>query len=416
MGVTTDIVLTEFRLVGADNVLKTIKAMSRAYALLARNQARVSQQPFPQVPNNININTGNGSGGGGGASSATSMVNLLTRLVTTNRLAQVGLQNLATQVAGGKDELSSFATSAVEAIGPVALLAAGTLAAGAAIYGVGKACVNATNSLGEYAEAIANIRDISGESAEQSARAIAKFRMAGLSDQTEIREMLKLAKDLRTQGGVQALGLVQGLDIRANDSPLQVFDKLAVALRNMPGGLQKAAAESMGVGARLQKSLLDYARLDPKMADAAAKNAYILTDSQISASIDLQNDYRLLGETLLNKVVFPLGTALLPTMRSITDTLIRMVSGMQGFIGWVGGIIESFNKHILGIKKAADQSSNSLGSKLDNLANSVDNNTDSQQAMTQQLAHGASRGGIPTQLQNWDFNTLSRLGYLGGIG
>lgn len=428
MAITTDTLVTEFRMVGAPQLLKALNAITAAYEKMAKAQAKVASIPLPKVPPGAG-----GSGGGGGTGNKWTA--FFAGMLGGGRLGGGGITAMTAGLVGGTAALEGFAASAAAALGPV-------VAIGTAILGIGAAVNKAEGSLVEYGTAIMNLRDLSGESAQDAAKANAVFQIAGISATQEMRDLLKLGKDVRSQAGETGLGLL-GVHINQADSPIQVAMKLGKALNDLPGGMQKVEAAAQAAGIRVTGGLLALGRLTDAQKAAAESNAFQVNDEDLKKIQDLGVQYTLLGQVFMSQVVLPIATEFMPIVK---ETILFLEQLARGFAYaekyahfleiTMGGIAAAFvvlNPEISAIMAAvagvtwllggmndnaaeAKTGTGDLKGSMGNLQSSVDANTGAMQTTNMHLAKLASDKGIPQGLTIWDLNTLSSQNMLANLG
>lgn len=431
MAVTTDTLVTEFKMVGAPQLLKALNSITDAYKKMAAAQAKVASIPIPKVP-------GAGAGGSGGSGGASGgWAGFFAGMIGGGRLGGAGIKGFAAEVVGGTVALEGLAASAASVLGPIALVV-GSLTA------VSAATKKAEDSLIEYGKAIMDIRDLSGESAQESAKAHAVFMAAGISDVTAMREFLKVGRDIRSQSGETGFGLL-GVRINQSDSPLQAILKISKALHDMPGGMQKVEAAAEALGIRNTSALLSLSRLTDAQKSMAEAGAFNVSDDDLASIQDLGVQFNLIGQEIMTGLVYPLAKELLPYVKEVTDTLLNskdIILEIADAISTAGKLIyyvlvvpfENILKTLKSISdlwyfvfggsakdlSGSDASTASTGTgdlkgSIGNLQSSIDRNSDIQQTTNMHLAKLASNNGIPGGLSNWDLNTISSQNMLGAL-
>ena len=412
--VTTDTLVTEFKRVGDTALLRALNNIAAAYDKIAKAQAKVANHP-PITPPNVPVPGGGGAGGTGAGGWAAWFSNQLGG----GKLGGSAIKQVGIDIAGSSTALEGFAATAAAAVGPM-------VAIGAAIAGVGIASYGAEKRLIEYGNAVMDLRDISGESASEAAKAVAIFNAAGVSEVQEIRGLLKGVKDLFSNNGTRGFGLVPGLNLSSNDTPLQILDKYTTAIHNMNGGLLKAESLTEAWGARNAKIILQLARMTEEQKKLAIENSFGVTDQDLAKIQDMGVQFNILQQSFLSKVVYPIAELLMPALKTGIKLIEEMVDGFQGLAGlkdslaWVIEWAEKLAFYLNPIfwlfkalgaiphdnANSVQTGTESMSNSMSSLKNSIDRNTDAQIISNQQLSR-LTNGGIPSALSNWDINTLA---------
>jgi hypothetical protein len=398
---------------------------------MAAAQAKVASIPLPKAP-------GTAAGGSGGGGAGGGWTAFFAGMIGGGKLGGSGIKGFAAEIVGGTVALEGLAAGAAAVLGPIALVV-GSLTA------VSLATKKAEDSLIEYGKAIMDLRDLSGETAQESAKAHAIFQAAGISDVTAMRELLKVGRDIRSQAGETGFGLL-GVHINQADSPLQAIMKISKALHDMPGGMQKVEAAAEALGIRNTSALLSLARLTDAQKSMMEAGAFNVSDEDLAAIQDMGFQFNLLGQTIQSGLIYPFAKELLPLVVELVTSLTKskdvlleiadaaatvgkvlyytLIYPMEQILQGLHDISNLWYKIFGG--SAGDISSGSAASastgtgdikgSMGNLQTSIDANTDALQTSNMHLAKLASDKGIPQGLNNWDLNTLQAQLQLGALG
>lgn len=209
--------------------------------------------------------------------------------------------------------------------------------------GVVNALKEATQSYIAFGIEVANVRDLTGGSALASGRAVSLFRVAGVDDVHAIKDILHLSKTAFSQQGLGALSQI-GVSVNQQGSGLTLFNQIADALERYPNGLRKAAIEEEIFGAKGVAAILPLLRLTREQRDAAAALS-TTNEEAVDKIVQFQFASGLLGETILQKLVYPIAQRLIPALIWVIDA-VSAVAGALGEInqmtGGLLGVVAAF--------------------------------------------------------------------------
>lgn len=175
----------------------------------------------------------------------------------------------------------------------------------------------------DYGKTIQAVASLSGASLQGSEKFTNMARVLGVSGQQEIREVMRLSKDMQSSKGRGALGQL-GINPVGKDT-LQTFTEATQKLSQMKDSARKTALEMELFGGRLAVSLQPFLH---QSADIIAKtdelSAHI--DGRAVAAINhFQQSSNLLGQTILVDVVFPIISILLPAIDATINKLQEII-------------------------------------------------------------------------------------------
>lgn len=224
------------------------------------------------------------------------------------------LYNAASAGSAAKDEARQKMLLANRALlqSHAATLTANATAFAALVFAGERAVAALTN----YGREMQNIKDITGATAQESARALAIFKTSGMSDITEVREMLKLNQAVFSSQGKAALSML-GVAPNPNQSGFQLMLEVVKALKTMPEGLRRTNLIEQIYGVRGAAAMLQMIRLTDEQIESSIRLADSFDTEMLPALQNYQAQVALLGQVWQMKVVFPIAQILIPILEKV---------------------------------------------------------------------------------------------------
>lgn len=229
---------------------------------------------------------------------------------------------------------------------------------GTAIMAIGAA--RATMAYSEWAKEIMNVRDLTGATARDSARAMALFKVAGVTDIQVMRDLLRISKATFNPQGQAALGML-GISPNVGKSGLALFNEIADALnKSTLPALQKTMLMEQIFGTRGVAALLPLLRLTKSQREETSKLADEY-DASLPAMQRFQFQMANLGMTMFIKVISPMAKQLIPViikavnvfgwMARAFGSLNQATGGLAAYAVVLTGIVTSFLLWATAIRK-----------------------------------------------------------------
>jgi hypothetical protein len=210
----------------------------------------------------------------------------------------------------------------------------------------------AVNTLVMYGRELQNIIDLTGAAPKEASAMMSLFKVAGLSDITEIREIMKLNQAIFSSQGRSALTRL-GVAPDPNQSGIQLFMQVADALDGMEDGLRKTQIMQDIFGTRGIAAILPLLRMTREQRAEVVKLSESFNTEGLSALQSYGFAVAFLGQTILVKLVFPIAKMLLPLFEKVVQGITFIVDQAGGFLAWVitvGALAFAFTKVILAVQ------------------------------------------------------------------
>jgi len=337
----------------------------------------------------------------------------------------------------------------------------------AALKSIVQATEDAISSYVAFGRQVQDLRDLTGASAQESARAAELFRVAGVKDSAAIRDALKLAKDLQSAQGQSGLAQL-GISPQAGENAIHLFDRVLDRLREMPAGMERTAIAEELFGARGAAALAPLLRMTKEEADQARALGDAFNQEALVAIQAFEVSTNQLGQSIQANLVYPFAQALLPALTQVAigltwviDLVGKMTHGTTGIFlmagafiavgSAIGVLIAAIPALVTALKSVAlveaiiDALAGQWGNLaaglavgaiagiglygLGNFGSAQEDNTSALHANTESNLRAASamnkftdaflqanRGGIPKGLQRGDVAELARQNLLGFVG
>ncbi len=268
-----------------------------------------------------------------------------TAAAATDKVTQA--QNVVNaQIAAGNLQLSALRDLQAAIAVETAALAERTMLLAGVMAGVGLAAIRATvrglheaiDAFQEFGREVMNVRDLTGASADESVKAITRFKLAGISGTQEIREMLRLGKDAFSSQGLAALGRL-GVSANPTQSGLEIMENIRRALNGMQDGLRKTMIMEEIFGARGAANLLPYLRLTDEQIAKSDELASLYNTRMLPAVQQLDFASSNLGQTIMARLVYPLAEKLIPALIWVVDKITIFVDFLGQLNAATGGAL-----------------------------------------------------------------------------
>lgn len=216
-------------------------------------------------------------------------------------------------------------------------LRVGALTSAAAVGALVKAGEKAVEVYSQFGMEVMNIRDLTGDTLHNSARMASLMRVSGMTDMMEVRELLRVGAASFSGKGQQALGLL-GIPANVNESGLTLLNQIIDRLNGMQDGILKTQIMEDLFGKRGVAAMLPLLRMTKEQRDAAMELADSFSEADAKAIQSFQVSSALLGQTILQKVVFPIASKLLPMLEGLIMVVTRIVNLFAFLDNILGGI------------------------------------------------------------------------------
>jgi hypothetical protein len=251
------------------------------------------------------------------------------------RLAQAQERAYYAPSVGARNSLANAEAAALQSAQKQSLLTAGIVTSA---FGVIAAAVKkATDEYSAFGTEVMNIRDLTGASARESARAASLFRVAGVSDMQAMRDILKLSKDAFSSQGASAMSML-GVPANTGQTGLALFNQIADALQKYPAGIQKAEIETELFGTKGVAALQGLLRMTSEQRQAVL-DLSDANDKSLATLQRFQFASALLGETIQQRIVYPIIEKLLPTILHVLDALTWLTNAFAAADRWSHGFL-----------------------------------------------------------------------------
>jgi hypothetical protein len=195
----------------------------------------------------------------------------------------------------------------------------------------------ATKVASDFAHEIMNIMDLTGSSARESVFAVMLGKAAGMSDITQMRELLKLNAAVFSTQGQSALARL-GIPVNPNESGLDLFLRVSKALEGMQDGLRKTQIMEEIFGQRAVAAMLPLLRMTEAQRDAVRKlsEEYDVKVLPMMQQFQFQANY--LQLVIMSKIVFPIANHVIPIFQSWIDVMVVLIDWFNRLDRLMGGI------------------------------------------------------------------------------
>ncbi|MBN9503658.1 MAG: hypothetical protein BGO01_20565 [Armatimonadetes bacterium 55-13] len=193
-----------------------------------------------------------------------------------------------------------------------------------------------TDSYVDFATKVMNLSQLTGSSLKDSARAVVLGRVTGL-DASVVKDLARPSRSVFTaqgQAGLSRLGIMPN----PNASGLDIFNQVAERLGTMKDGLRKTQIMAEIFGEKGAESLLPLLRLtsDQRRAVTELADSYDTGASQAIQRFSFASD--MAGETLLQRVIYPIAEQLLPVLTMGVELLTLFANWWGNLNDILGGV------------------------------------------------------------------------------
>lgn len=252
----------------------------------------------------------------------------------------------------GSSSLSSVVSSAANAahLGGFASGAAG--GAGSAL-GVGALAIlpvigllrlfvgefkRAVEHLLDYVKQVQNIKDLTGGTAQESARLALTFQVAGVAPNTGLREILRIGQANQSPRGSRALQQL-GINPGSQLSSIKEIDRVLDALSRMQNGIRKTQLAMDIFGARGALALQPILRMTQFQREQIRLLGDTFNENALGAVQSFMTSLNLLGATIEQRLVLPFVTQVLPVLTTTIDLVTRLVNWFANLNDSSGGLL-----------------------------------------------------------------------------
>lgn len=189
----------------------------------------------------------------------------------------------------------------------------------------------------EFVKQVLNIHQLGGGTLGQAAGFATLFRVAGVTDQAALRDIIKIMNSPFNKQ--QAAGLnMFGITPRMGESALSLFDRLADHLGNVTNVTKRTHAEFLIFGSRMDIANQALVRMTKTQRQQAISLGQMFDPKILGIVQNFMIDVSLLGETIMQRLVYPLMGSLLPVLDDVATSIMHVTN----FLGWLndetGGI------------------------------------------------------------------------------
>lgn len=242
----------------------------------------------------------------------------------TKAAAAVNIGPVASGAAYAKS-LAAYSSLATAASLAVIGLAAASVAAFAVVVTAVDGMVSQYQRLGTQ---ILDLRDLTGASGTDAAKAVSLFGAAGINDATQLREILRLSKDLRTAQGTRGLAML-GIAPNPNKTGLQLFNEVIDKASQMQSGLRRTQAIEEIFGARSAAALLPLLRMTKEQRKEAESMGEVWSGPALQALQEFNAETGLLGQAFISHIVVPIAQLVLPALTKATKYLKQFLEALD---------------------------------------------------------------------------------------
>ena len=217
----------------------------------------------------------------------------------------------------------------------------------AAIAAVGAAAVLSADKLVKFGHAVMNIQALTGASGKDSVRAENLFRVSGVGDSQQLREIMRLGKAAFSEEGQSALSQI-GVSISGNNG-LKMLDSIIDRLNGMQDGLRKTELEEKIFSARGAASLQPLLRMTKEQRSEIDRLSDSFDTNMLPSIQNFQATMAITGQEILQKFVFPIAQSVMPVLITLTGWISDAANAFNTLNTFAGGSIGV----LLGIAAAA---------------------------------------------------------------
>lgn len=193
-----------------------------------------------------------------------------------------------------------------------------------------------TSDYANFGTKVMNLSQLTGSSLQTSARALVLGRIGGL-DSSIVRDLAKPSRAIFSDQGRAGLSKL-GILPNPNQSGLEVFDQVAERLSTMQDGLRKTQIMNEIFGEKGAESMLPLLRMTQEQRRAVRElsDSYDTGASQAIQSFTFAS--AILGETLLQRVIYPIAQQLLPVLQRGAELLTLFANWWGNLNDILGGV------------------------------------------------------------------------------
>ena len=215
-------------------------------------------------------------------------------------------------------------------------------AVGAAVAGVavafGLVAREIAIAIGEaekFGKEILTIQHITGSTVSQATEFSNLFKVTGANG---LHDILELTDKLKTAEGIGALSQL-GIKLDTKASGLDTLAKVIEALRGVKDGVLKTQLEMRLFGLRGVEALQGILMMTDSQFNAVKRLSEYTDEAGLKAFNSFQVSVSLLGETILQGLVFPILSKVLPAFEWMIDRVTDFVNGLAKINKMTGGIL-----------------------------------------------------------------------------
>lgn len=208
----------------------------------------------------------------------------------------------------------SYQTALTRLSGALTTEAARSAAGAALLFAV---MDNVLNRYVKFGAEIMNVMTLTGASSKDSVAAVMMAKAAGMNDTTEIRELMRSGSAVFSGKGQAALARL-GIPSNPNQSGLSIINQVSDRLQQMPDGLRKTQIMEDIFGQRGVAAMLPLLRLTKQQREEILALSSSFGTEGLPAIQEYQAATAILGQTLEQKVIFPIAQQLLPVFTRVT--------------------------------------------------------------------------------------------------
>ena len=257
------------------------------------------------------------------------------RLNTTQTAAAnaFGTPGFAGAAQKARTALTAFNSAQVQAANSMVIAAAREVGI---ITAIGYAASLSADKLVKFGSAVMNIRDLTGASARDSVRAENLFRVSGVGDSQQLRDIMRLGKSAFSEQGQSALS---ELGVGISNNGLTMLDNIIDRLHGVQDGLRKTELEEQIFGARGVAAIQPLLRLTKEQRDATNALSDSFDTNMLPSIQNFQATLALTGQEILQKFVFPLAQAAMPVIITLTGWLADAANAFNVMNNFMGGTL-----------------------------------------------------------------------------
>lgn len=205
---------------------------------------------------------------------------------------------------------------------------AGMVAGAVGVYAM--AMKQMIDEYAKFSREVMTIKSLTGASSKDSVKAVLMGQVAGMSDTTEIREILRSGSAMFSSGGQGALAKL-GIAANPNQSGLAVLNQIMDRLQDMPDSLRKTQIMEQIFGARGVAAMQPLLRLTKEQRGEIDNLSAAYDTGGLAAIQQYSAESALLGASFQQNIIFPIAQAIIPALTEMT----QWISGLIGFFGWL---------------------------------------------------------------------------------